>query len=228
MNEKFHKFLSSNKGETFKDFVFGFQDGLISTYALLIGIGMLVLMNPSLLLMALLAEVAAGALSMGFGAYISTKTKNEFLSKSQHDTTNIDKLQEFYKKKGLDEREIEVVESFSKKNPDLWLKLSQSQFEDSLKGDPVNNALYMGFAFVLGGMLSVAPYFLPSPIWSFLIATILSFSALFVIGIFRSFFSEKHWLKPALEMILIGVFATIIIGVYLYFISLTYGLLLLA
>ena len=77
MKEKIQKFLYSNKGENFKNFVFGLQDGLITTYILLVGIGFLVFIDPTLLVITLSAEVAAGAISMTFGAYISTKTKNE-------------------------------------------------------------------------------------------------------------------------------------------------------
>ena len=61
MSFKIKNFLMSEKGERFKNFVFGFQDGLISTYILLVGIAMLVRYNPTFLIVTLIAEVAAGA-----------------------------------------------------------------------------------------------------------------------------------------------------------------------
>jgi len=229
---RFQKLLFSESGDTFRNFIFGFQDGLISTYVLLAGIAILVFSNPTLLLITLLAEIAAGAISMGFGAFTSTKTKNEYLIKSpsndKNETLRKEKFAKFSQKIGLNSKEIETIENSFRTNPDLWEKIIKFQLEDSQKRDPVNNAIYMACAFVLGGILPVIPYFIPIATISFIIATILSFCALFIVGIFRSFFSEKHWLKPALEMILIGILATIIIEIYLYIITIYYGLVLIS
>ncbi|MHA1149993.1 MAG: VIT1/CCC1 transporter family protein [Promethearchaeota archaeon] len=218
MKERINQFISSDKGDSFKNFVFGFQDGLISTYALLIGIAVLVLLNPWLLVMALLAEVAAGALSMAFGAYVSTKTQNELSN-----DISIDEL----KKRGFNQEELQKIKIFSSKNKETWEKLINNYLHDTFPKDPINNAFLMAFAFILGGMLPVLPYFFPLPTWSFLIATILSFTGLFIIGIIRSLFTDKHWTKLAGEMILIGILAILIISIYLYFIQMTYGLFLL-
>ena len=229
---RFQRSLYSEKGDTFRNFVFGFQDGLISTYVLLAGIAILVFSNPTLLLITLLAEVAAGAISMGFGAFTSTKTKNEYMIKSLSNEKNEilrkEKFENFSQKIGLNSKEIETIKNSFRTNPDLLEKIIKFQPDDSQKSDPVNNAIYMACAFVLGGILPVIPYFIPIATISFIIATILSFCALFIVGIFRSFFSEKHWLKPALEMILIGVLATIIIEIYLYIITIYYGMILIS
>ncbi|MHA1437475.1 MAG: VIT1/CCC1 transporter family protein [Promethearchaeota archaeon] len=231
MKEKIQKFLYSNRGENFKNFIFGFQDGLITTYILLCGIAILVLFNPILLIITLIAEVAAGAISMMFGAYVSAKTKNETINKLKKEKSESFKeknIQEFFIKEGYSSEEIKIIEKFLKKNPTLCKKLVFSQDNNLSQDDPINTGIYMGIAFIFGGMIPIIPYFIPTPMWSFLLATVFSFLALFLIGVFRSFYSEKHWLKPALEMILIGILAIIIIEIYLYFIILTYGMIILA
>jgi len=229
MNERINQFLYSNRGENFKNFVFGFQDGLITTYILLIGIAALILFNPTLLILTLIAEVAAGAISMMFGAYISTKTKREALlssikNKQTKDLNN--ELQKFTQTYKLKELEIERIKEFCNENPEICKKLLFDKEIDDFDSDPVNNGMLMGLAFVCGGLLPIIPYFFPMPAWSFVIATFLSFSALLAVGIFRSFYSEKHWIIPALEMVLIGIIAVILIEIYLYFIMLAYGLVL--
>ena len=213
--------------DSFKDFVFGFQDGLISTYVLLAGIAILVIFNPTMLIIALLAEISAGAISMAFGAYISTKTENEILIPPVVENSATPKImiETLFVKNKLSENEIQTTETFLREHPTIYAKLSEEIMKPTKK-NPADNAALMGLAFVLGGFLPLAPYIVPIPTWSFIIATILSFSGLFSIGIFRHFIvkSRKHWIKPALEMVLLGVLAVVIISVYLYFISLFYGI----
>jgi VIT1/CCC1 family predicted Fe2+/Mn2+ transporter len=210
-------------GKHFKNFVFGFQDGLISTYVLLAGIAILVRLNPVLLVITLLAEIASGAISMTFGAYISTKTENEYLQNSSSSSN----MEDF--SKDLSKEEKLRFNQFLEDNPGIKAKFrSFSLFYNEPLEDPISNGIRMGLAFILGGIIPLAPYFVPIPIWSFILASIFSFSSLFIIGIMRSIIAEsqKSWLKFSLEMVGLGVIAVFIIGIYLYFISLSYGLLL--
>ncbi len=221
-----NKFSNIFSKESFKDFVFGFQDGLISTYVLLAGIAILVIFNPTMLIIALMAEISAGAISMAFGAYIATKTENESLDIPDNHNSNDESLIKYlFAKNEVSEREIQITEAFFHEHPDIYAKLSIKKPKPTMK-DPADNAIRMGLAFVIGGILPLAPYIIPIPTWSFIIATILSFSGLFTIGIFRHHIvkSKSHWIKPALEMVLLGILAVIIISAYLYFISLFYGI----
>ena len=238
MKINFSKIKNDISGDTFKDFVFGFQDGLITTFVLLCGIAILVIFNPTILVITLLAEIASGAISMCFGAYISTKTENEFIenpnrkykdNENNEKNNNIDKFKEYFVEEELSDEELESIKDLSNIHPDIWNKLRFNQLITKLKKDPADKAILMGLAFILGGIIPLAPYFIPTPTWSFLIATISSFVGLFIIGIFRNFFtgSKKHWIKPALEMVLFGILAVIIIEVYLYFISFAYGVIIL-
>lgn len=217
MRKKIQTFIKSEQGETFKNFVFGFQDGLITTYVLLIGMAMLIFINNNLLLITLLTEIIAGALSMAFGAYISSKTKIEYLEHEKQTDSNLISYLE------LNKTEAAILDNFANMHPKIWEKID-SRNSDKGEKDPINNAFLMGFAFILGGLIPTFPYFFPVPFWSFIISSILSFLGLFMIGIFRSFYGQKHWIRPAGEMIAIGIIAVIIINVYLFFMSMTYGL----
>ena len=213
------KFLGA---ENFKDFVFGFQDGLVSTYVLLAGIAILVTLNPVLLVITLLAEIASGAISMTFGAYTSTKTEYEYLDHNEISQRKINF------KEGLSKKEDEEFNHFLDTHPKIRekIKLFKTPETEKLK-DPLNKGMLMGFSFICGGIIPLSPYLFPVPIWSFIWASIFTFLALIMIGILRSLIAEskRSWLRFSLEMIGLGVIAVIIIQIYLYFISLSYGLL---
>ncbi|TFF89372.1 MAG: hypothetical protein EU549_00880 [Promethearchaeota archaeon] len=221
--------LNEISKSSFKDFVFGFQDGLITTFVLLAGISVLVIFNPTILIVTLLAEIASGAISMAFGAYISSKTQNEIvkIKKIDKKTDNQEGI-DLFDKSRLTDKEIEIVDNFFDKNPNLKSKLqvNQIKIDQDNEKDPVNNAILTGLAFIIGGFIPFAPYLIPTPFWSFILAVIFSFTGLFLIGVIRNKISQskKHWIRPALEMVLLGILAIIIIEVYLYFISFFYGL----
>ncbi|MHA1310360.1 MAG: VIT1/CCC1 transporter family protein [Candidatus Helarchaeota archaeon] len=212
--------------ENFKEFVFGFQDGLISTYVLLVGIAILVILNPVLLIITLLAEIASGAVSMTVGAYISIRTENELKNKFEDIDMDINfKIKKYLKVEDFSNDELENFKQFFNTHPKIWEKIENQNNQLISKRDPLDIAILMGISFILGGIIPLVPYLIPLPTWSFLIATIASFTGLFMLGILRNKISKskKHWIKPALEMILIGILAVIIIEIYIYFISLTYG-----
>ena len=66
-----------------REVVFGYQDGLVSTLALVAGfVG--AVQSVSIILLAGLIEIVAGAVSMGLGAYNSSKSEQEFARAHKH------------------------------------------------------------------------------------------------------------------------------------------------
>ena len=206
------KILYSSKGENFKDIILGFQDGIISTYVLVIAIYFLIYSNPYLLLIALIAELIAGSVSMGLGAYSSIKTKNLYIQ-SQRKVSTDDNFNKYKERGLLNEKDIEALQNFSEKHPKLLEKLDLINYEDSSLRDPYLGSLRMALAFLIGAILPIIPFFIPIPFWSLLAATILTFIGLFVIGMFRGGYSENGKLKYAIEMVLIGIIAVIMISI---------------
>lgn len=66
------------EGIYIRDFIFGVEDGLVSTLGFVIGVTMAAISNR-IIIIAGLAEVVAAALSMAAGTYISIKSQKEFL-----------------------------------------------------------------------------------------------------------------------------------------------------
>ncbi|MHC1590614.1 MAG: VIT1/CCC1 transporter family protein, partial [Candidatus Helarchaeales archaeon] len=122
--EKLRQAINSISEYSFRNFVFGFQDGLISTYVLAVGISILIMVNPMLLIFTLIAEIAAGAISMAFGAFISAKIK---------------KQKEENEKNGITPDEKKTLEKWKMENPELYEKLTEDDNKNSICQDPVNN-----------------------------------------------------------------------------------------
>ena len=61
-------------GGIIRSLIFGFNDGLVSVYALVAGVSGAMVSNE-IVLLAGFAGLAAGATSMGLNAYISTKSQ---------------------------------------------------------------------------------------------------------------------------------------------------------
>jgi VIT1/CCC1 family predicted Fe2+/Mn2+ transporter len=159
---------------------------------------------------------------MTFGAYTSTKTEIESY-KNQKNNTKTDKAG-----KKLSQEEKKNFSDFLATHPKIKEKINNNSGASELEFvDPVSKGLIMGISFICGGIIPLAPYLFPIPIWSFILASIFSFLSLFIIGILRSIITEskRSWVKFSLEMIGLGIIAVIIIEIYLYFITMSYGLL---
>jgi VIT1/CCC1 family predicted Fe2+/Mn2+ transporter len=94
--------------------------------------------------------------------------------------------------------------------PDSMMKeklgLFEERFENSTK---VGRIMFV--AFVSGGLLSVLPFILVAvPQTSLLTSSILTFVSLLAIDVWKTTFTNKHWLLSGAEMVFVGILATVI------------------
>jgi predicted membrane protein (TIGR00267 family) len=77
----------------------------------------------------------------------------------------------------------------------------------------------MTIAETMGGLIPLAPYLVVQSVQTgFLGAVAATYTALFGIGVWKTSFTEKNWLRSGLEMVAAGILATVIpyfIGVFL-------------
>lgn len=201
-------------GDTVREVVFGANDGLISSLAFVSGMAGAT-PDRTAILMAGLASVVAGTVSMAIGAYVSTKSVREFQeSEEQRERYEIEhlpeleraELAEIYRQKGFAGAELERVLDRLTEKPERWLRIMMTE-ELGLAGEvlkPAVAALVMGLAFVLGGIVPVSPYF-----WSegtAALSTSVGFTAigLFGVGCWRGALANRSWLRKGLEMVGLG------------------------
>jgi predicted membrane protein (TIGR00267 family) len=86
------------------------------------------------------------------------------------------------------------------------LGLFEQRFEN-----PVKVGLIMLAAFVAGGFVPISPFvLLLASQTSLIVASIVTFVSLFLIGVWKTTFTNKHWLRSGLEMVFVGILATVI------------------
>jgi len=215
--ERWHKKVS------IREIVFGFNDGSISTLALLAAVTGGALARGQVIV-AGISGVVAGAVSMAIGAYISSKSEIDYyhseIARERREINEMpevenEELRQIYQKKAdFTEEELDTITkrimTDKKKLLDSMMKeelgLFQARFEHPLKVGMVMLA-----AFLAGGLIPVMPFLLiENSGTSFLAASVATFTSLFIIGLWKTTFTNKHWLVSGGEMVTMGILATVI------------------
>src|SRR3989338_1098137 len=93
--KKFHdEDWHTPKGRIIREVVFGINDGLVTAIGFIAGVTVS-MADVKMVLLSGLAEMVAGAISMFFGAYLSTKSQREFFDNEiKRETREIDEMPE--------------------------------------------------------------------------------------------------------------------------------------
>ncbi len=202
-----------------RDIVIGMSDGLTVPFALAAGLSGAV-DSSSIIVIAGIAEVAAGSIAMGLGGYLAGKT--------EQDHYHSEEKREFYEVENLRDREIEETKEFfasiglSKELQDkatVEIAQDKKQWVDFMmkyelgleKPDPkraTRSALNIGLSYVVGGLVPLSPYFfVSSPIDGLRISAIVTLICLFVFGYFKSKMTGINVWSGALRVMFIGAVA---------------------
>ena len=206
-----------------REIVFGFNDGSISTLALLAGVTGGALERRQILI-AGFSGVVAGAISMAIGAYISTKSEIEHqrseIKREEKEIREIpeverEEIRQIYLKKAkFTEDELDMIVNRITSDKKTWLDSMMKEelglFEERFES-PVKVGFIMLVAFIAGGIVPILPFLLLTiPQTSLLASSVVTFMSLFLIGVWKTTFTNKHWLRSGLEMVLVGVLASTI------------------
>ena len=202
-----------------REAIFGAQDGLVSTLAVVsLVAGASADRFP--VLIAGLASGLAGVFSMAAGEYMSSKSQHEIF-----EAQIVGERDEVIERPG--EAEAEMAYMFEEdglptetaaqmarslaQHPSVLLK---TMVEKELglthrlaEGSPMQGALIMGAAFGLGAAVPVIPYVLlpiEVAIWASVVAT---GAVLFGIGVVKSRWTRRSWLRSGAEILLLGAVA---------------------
>src|SRR5687767_10293915 len=87
-----HEDWHTPTGRVIREIIFGVNDGLVTTIGFLAGVTSSIA-HGRYILLAGIAEVVAGAISMALGAYLATKSQREFFhSEIEQEKWEIDKM----------------------------------------------------------------------------------------------------------------------------------------
>ena len=202
-----------------RDVVIGMSDGLTVPFALAAGLSGAVA-TSSIVVIAGIAEIAAGSIAMGLGGYLAGKTEQDhYNSELKREYAEVERIPEMEKKEVKDFFEsIGLSEDLQNKATDeiatdkkQWVDFMM-KFELGLdKPDPKRarkSALNIGVSYIVGGIIPLSPYFFISNSKEALkFSVIATLICLFVFGYFKSKVTGVPILSGALKVMLIGALA---------------------
>lgn len=202
-----------------RDVVIGMSDGLTVPFALAAGLSGAV-DSSSIIVIAGIAEIAAGSIAMGLGGYLAGKTEQD------HYASEVKR--EFYEVENLRHREIEETKEFFANiglSPELQDKATEEiardkerwvdfmmKYELGLdKPDPkraTKSALNIGLSYIAGGIIPLSPYFFIADSTEALkFSVVATLICLFVFGYFKSRITGVNPFWGAARVTLIGALA---------------------
>jgi VIT1/CCC1 family predicted Fe2+/Mn2+ transporter len=205
--------------ETIRDIVIGMSDGLTVPFALAAGLSGAV-SNTGLIIIAGLAEIAAGSIAMGLGGYLAGKTEvdhyNSEMKREYEEVETVPEIEKqelrtFFSSLGLSsEIQNQAVEEVSK-DKEKWVELMMKYELGLEKPDPkraAKSAFNIGFSYVVGGLIPLSPYFFASNgIDGLKYSAVITLICLFVFGYFKSKFTGVNKIGGAFRVMMIGAIA---------------------
>ncbi|HEY0677934.1 MAG TPA: VIT1/CCC1 transporter family protein [Chitinophagaceae bacterium] len=202
-----------------RDVVIGMSDGLTVPFALAAGLSGAV-ESTSLIVIAGLAEIAAGSIAMGLGGYLAGKTEvDHYNSELRREYDEVERLpqrereevREFFEHLGLsNEVQQQAVEEMTK-DKKKWVDFMMKYELGLDKPDPkraYKSAFNIGLSYVLGGLVPLIPYFFTeSALEGLKYSSMITIACLFVFGYFKSSFTGVNPWGGAIRVTMIGAIA---------------------
>ena len=202
--------------ESVRDVVIGMSDGLTVPFALAAGLSGAV-ESSGIIVVAGLAEVAAGAIAMGLGGYLAARTDAEhFASEQAREEREVEEMPEqeaaevadVLRSYGLEGDKVTTVVNSIRADKKRWVDFMM-RFELGLEEpDPKrarNSALTIALSYIAGGMVPLAPYFFFRSIHTALIGSVIvTLLALLVFGYIKGRFTTARPMRSAWQTVLVG------------------------
>jgi VIT1/CCC1 family predicted Fe2+/Mn2+ transporter len=202
-----------------RDVVIGMSDGLTVPFALAAGLSGAV-DSSSIIVIAGIAEIAAGSIAMGLGGYLAGKTEQDHYSsevKREYDEVEnlrhreIAETKEFFANIGLSEDLQEQATQEISQDKDRWVDFMMKYELGLDKPDPkraTKSALNIGLSYVAGGIIPLSPYFfIESSQEALVYSVVATLICLFIFGYFKSRITGVNAWWGALRVTLIGAVA---------------------
>ena len=202
--------------ETVRDVVIGMADGLTVPFALAAGLTGAVA-KTHLVVIAGLAEIAAGSIAMGLGGYLAARTDYDHYESEKareiRETVEVpaqerEEVAGVFRGYGMPEEAIapvvEAIAADQKRWVDFMMRFELG-FEEPDPKRALHSALTIAGSYILGGLAPLAPYMLAANIYTGLkISVAVTLAALFVFGYGKGRLTGISPLRGGLQTVVIG------------------------
>ena len=219
---KFEKRHRSVGGNALRAAVLGGNDGLVSNFSLVMGIAGAT-NGGSGVLLAGIAGLLAGALSMSLGEWISVKSSQELyenqmqLELEELETNPEGEQKEIaliYMAKGIPEQQAHEMAAgimSDKGHAHQFLVTEELQINpEELKGSAMEAAVYSFILFGIGAIIPVFPFFFTKGTPAIAISVAVSAAGLFLIGAAITLFTGKNIWFSGFRQVMFGLVAAAI------------------
>jgi VIT1/CCC1 family predicted Fe2+/Mn2+ transporter len=202
--------------ETVRDVVIGMSDGLTVPFALAAGLSGAVA-STKLVVIAGLAEIAAGSIAMGLGGYLAARTDAEhYRSEEQREYREIVELrenevrevEEVFEGYGLTPEQAAPVVAAVCAEPKRWVDFMMRYELGLEEPDPrraVRSAAAIAISYIVGGMIPLSPYMAASTVAQGLwISVLVTLIALFVFGYVKGRLTGVQPFRGGVRTVVIG------------------------
>jgi vacuolar iron transporter family protein len=202
--------------ELVRDVVIGMADGLTVPFALAAGLSGAV-NSTHVVVLAGLAEIAAGSIAMGLGGYLAARGDaehydNERLREEREIVERVkDEEEEIYaifEEYGVERSESDPVLQALKRNPKRWVDFMmrfELGLEEQEKNRASQSALTIAISYILGGMIPLLPYMLAAHAnEALLISVAITLVALLVFGAVKGRLTGAGAVRSGTQTMLIG------------------------
>jgi VIT1/CCC1 family predicted Fe2+/Mn2+ transporter len=202
--------------ESVRDVVIGMSDGLTVPFALAAGLSGAVA-SAHVVVVAGLAEIAAGSIAMGLGGFLAAKSDAEHYEQElarEVETipeAEASEVSEIFESYGLSKEESYPIVAALRQKPQAWVSFMmrfELGLEEPLRGRALRSALTIAGAYAMGGFVPLFPYMLLTRMNSaFLLSVTLTLLALFIFGYIKGRFTGSAPLRGAVQTLVIGALA---------------------
>lgn len=219
--KEFEKPHRSVGGNAIRAAVLGGNDGLVSNFSLIMGIAGAT--GGQGVVLAGVAGLLAGALSMALGEWISVKSSEELyenqMAIEKEELENNPEGEEaelalIYMTKGFDETKAKSLAKEIMTNKDtayeMLVKEELGIAPQELEGSPMEAAIASFCMFAVGASVPLVPFLFMSGISAIVLSVILSAAGLFCIGALITLFTGRSILYSGLRQALFGILAAFI------------------
>lgn len=216
MFRKIHIEKHFTASDTVRDIIIGMSDGLTVPFALAAGLSGAV-DSTTIIITAGLAEMAAGAISMGLGGYLAEKSDAEHYAREEmREYSEIEKMpaaertevETILTKYGLTPEQSRSVTVALSKRPKEYVDFMMRFELDLEKPNPkraLRSAITIALSYICGGMIPLIPYMLVSSAKKALpISAIFTLIALLIFGYVKGRFTSVRPIRGAIQTMLIG------------------------
>lgn len=203
-------------GETVRDIIIGLSDGLTVPFALAAGLSGAIA-STRIVVLAGLAEIAAGSIAMGLGGYLAARGDAEhYASERRREEREIverthdeeEEIYEIFGKYDVPRSSAAPVLGSLKQNPTAWVNFMmrfELGLEEPKAGRALSSAVTIAGSYIAGGIIPLIPYMLVATnLMALKLSAAITLVALAIFGALKGRLVGSGWLRSAIQTVVIG------------------------